>query len=115
MGHADCIGQNGMKTGYIFDIRCRRQILPQVLWVLALASPTLRAGPGDVESSRDYAGFPRPPAFVITDYDEDNPAEFDFPIAHPLPDDADHVETVHVRGHRYVIRYELGPAGSAPS
>ena len=96
-------------------MRCRRRILPQVLCALVLASPVLRADPGDVESSRDYAGFPRLPGFIITDYDEDNPAEFDFPIAHPLPDDADHVDTVHVKGHRYIIRYELGPTGAAPS
>jgi len=101
--------------GYIFDMRCCRQILSQVLWTLALASATLRADPGDVESSRDYAGFPRLPGFVITDYDEDNPAEFDFPVGRPLPIDAAHVETVHVKGHRYVIRYELGPAGHAPT
>ena len=114
MGHADCIGQNSLETGYIFDMRFRRRILPQVLWTLALASATLRADPGDVESSRDYAGFPRLPGFVITDYDEDNPAEFDFPIARPLPIDANHVETVHVKGHRFVIRYEL-PGGQPPS
>jgi outer membrane protein OmpA-like peptidoglycan-associated protein len=115
MGHADCIGQTPPKLSYIFDMRCCRRILPQVLWVLILASPTLRADPGDVETSRDYPGFPRLPGFVISDYDEDNPAEFDFPIAHPLPDDADHVETVPVKGHRYVIRYELGPGGHAPT
>jgi outer membrane protein OmpA-like peptidoglycan-associated protein len=91
------------------------RILPQVLWALTLASATLRADPGDVESSRDYAGFARPPGFIISDYDEDNPAEFDFPTARPLPDDADHVEAVHVKGHRYVIRYELGPGNHAPT
>ena len=91
------------------------QILPQVLWALALASATLRAEPGDVESSRDYAGFPRLPGFLITDYDEDNPAEFDFPVARPLPIDANHVETVHIKGHRYVIRYELSPGNYAPT
>ena len=79
------------------------------------ASATLRADPGDVESSRDYAGFPRLPGFIISDYDEDNPAEFDFPAARPLPDDANHVETVHVKGHRYVIRYELSPGNHAPA
>jgi len=115
MGHADCIGQNGPETGYIFDMRFCRRNLPQILWTLALASASLRADLGDVESSRDYAGFPRPPGFIITDYDEDNPAEFDFPIARPLPIDANHVETVHVKGHRYVIRYELDPAGRAPT
>ncbi|HEY0256433.1 MAG TPA: OmpA family protein [Candidatus Methylacidiphilales bacterium] len=67
------------------------------------------ADPGDVESSRDYPGFPRLPGLVITDYDEDNPSAFDFPVARPLPTDASHVETVHAKGHRYVIRYEAGP------
>ena len=88
-------------------------MLPRLLWALALGSAALRADPGDVENSRDYAGFPRLPGFVITDFDEDNPAEFDFPVARPLPIDTDHVETVHVKGHRYAIRYELGP-GNRP-
>ncbi len=114
MGHADCIGQNSRGTGYIFDMRLRGRILPRVLCTFVLASALLRADPGDVESSRDYAGFPRPPGFVITGYDEDNPAEFDFPAARPLPIDANHVETVHVKGHRYVIRYEIGPGNQAP-
>jgi outer membrane protein OmpA-like peptidoglycan-associated protein len=96
-------------------MRFCRQILPQVLWALALASATVRADPGDVESSRDYGGFPRVSGFVITDYDEDNPAEFDFPIARPLPVDASHIEMFHVKGHRYVIRYELGPGNHPPS
>lgn len=107
MGHADCIGQNCLETGYIFDMRVCRQILPQVLCALALASATLRADPGDVEGSHDYAAFPRLPGFTISDYDEDNPAEFDFPVARPVPDDANHIEIVQVRGHRYAIRYEL--------
>ena len=111
MGHADCIGQNGGKTGYIFDMRFWRRLPPHILWMLALASATLRADPGDVESSRDYDGFPRLPGFVITDYDEDSPAEFDFPVARPLPDDANHIEIVQARGHRYAMRYELGPGG----
>lgn len=93
---------------------CRR-ILPQVLWALALASATVRADPGDVESSHDYGGFPRVSGFVITDYDEDNPAEFDFPIARPVPVDASRIEMFHVKGHRYVIRYELGPGNHPPS
>jgi len=84
-----------------------------LLWMLVLASTPLRADTGDVESSHDYAGFPRPPGFVITDYDEDNPAQFDFPVALPLPIDANHIETVRVMGHRYVIRYELS-AGKQP-
>jgi len=68
-----------------------------------------------VESSRDYAAFPRLPGFVISDYDEDNPAEFDFPVARPLPIDANHVETVRIKGHRYVIRYEWESAHPAPT
>jgi outer membrane protein OmpA-like peptidoglycan-associated protein len=83
-----------------------------MLGTLALASAALRADPGDVETSRDYPGFPRLPGFIITDYDEDSPAGFDFPVARPLPIDADHVETLHVKGHRYVIRYEFS-AGQA--
>ncbi len=106
MAHADCIGQNCGKMGYMFDMRFRRRVVPQVLCALAFASQLLRADPGDVESARDYAGFSRPPGFVITDYDEDNPAEFDFPVERPLPIDAAHIEMVHVSGHRFVIRYE---------
>jgi len=115
MGHADCIGQNRLKTGYIFDMRFCRRILPQVLWTLALAAATLRADSGDVESSHDYAGFPRVEGFIISDYDEDNPAEFDFSVARPLPIDFNRIETVHVKGHRYVIRYELNPGSRALS
>jgi outer membrane protein OmpA-like peptidoglycan-associated protein len=92
-----------------------RQTLPQVLCALVLAITSLRADPGDVEGSRDYPGFPRLPGFVISDYDEDNPAEFHFPVARPLPIDAAHVETVLVKGHRYVIRYEVGADGRMPS
>ncbi|MCE0522512.1 MAG: OmpA family protein [Methylacidiphilales bacterium] len=100
--------------GYIFAMQvCRGRVLPQVLWTLAFATALLRADPGDVENSRDYAGFPRPQGFVITDYDEDNPAESDFPVARPLPIDSNHVEMVHVQGHRFVIRYELA-SGSRP-
>jgi outer membrane protein OmpA-like peptidoglycan-associated protein len=92
-----------------------RQIVPQILWALALVSATLRADPGDVESSHDYPGFPRLQGFIISDYDEDNPAEFDFPVAQPLPADSAHVATVHVTGYRYVIRYELIPGCHAPT
>jgi len=113
MGHADCIGQNGGKESYIFDMRSCRQIVSQVLWALALASATLRADPGDVESSHDYDGFPRLPGFIISDYDEDSPADFDFPVARPLPVDANHVEAIRVKGHRYVLRYELSPGRHA--
>jgi outer membrane protein OmpA-like peptidoglycan-associated protein len=101
--------------GYIFDMRFCGRNLPRILCTLAFASTALRADPGDVESARDYTGFARPPGFLISDYDEDNPAQFDFPVARPLPIDANHVETVHVKGHRYVIRYELGPGKQAPA
>ena len=97
-------------------MRSRRQrILPQVACALALAFAVLRADSGDVEGSHDYPGFPRVTGFVISDYDEDKPAEFDFPVSRPLPDDADHLETVHVRGHRYVIRYEPGAGARIPT
>jgi outer membrane protein OmpA-like peptidoglycan-associated protein len=76
------------------------------LGLLAAALPVLlRADPGDVENSGDYPGFARPPGFVITDYTEDNPAACDFSIARPQPLDAAHLDTVHVTGHRYIIRY----------
>src|ERR1700683_3955091 len=113
MGRADCIGQNSMKTGYIFDMRLCRRLLPQVLCALVLASAPLAADPNDVESSHDYPAFPRPPGYVISDYDEDNPAEFDFPLAQPLAIDADNIEKVHIKGHRYVIRYELNAGARA--
>ena len=88
------------------------RVVPQVLCALLLAVATARAVPGDADNSQDYAGFPRQPGFLITDFAEDNPAEADFPISHPLPLDANHVESVHVRGHRFIIRYQL--AGGAP-
>jgi hypothetical protein len=84
------------------------------LCALALSCLGLCANPGDVENAQDYPGFVRPAGFIITDYDEDNPAEAEFPIAKPLPLDSDHVEQTHVRGHRYVIRYEIAE-GNAPS
>jgi outer membrane protein OmpA-like peptidoglycan-associated protein len=84
-----------------------------VLCALILVSNPLRALPGDADNSQDYPGFPRQPGFVISDYNEDNPAEADFPVSRPLPLDANHVEMVHVRGHRFVIRYELS-RGSPP-
>jgi len=115
MGHADCIGQESGKRSYIFAMRSHSRILPYLLGTVALACAPLWAAPGDVESSQDYAGFPRPPGYIITDYYEDNPAEFDFPVARPLPIDASHLETVHVKGHRYVIRYELDAGAHAPS
>lgn len=89
-------------------------IVPQVLCALVLASNSLRAVPGDADNAQDYPGFPRQHGFIISDYAEDNPAEADFPIAHPLPLDANHVEAVHVRGHRFVIRYELA-SGASPT
>ena len=90
------------------------RLLPQVAWVLALACGVLRADSGDVEGSHDYAGFPRVAGFVISDYDEDKPAEFDFPVSRPLPEDADHLEMIHLRGHRYIIRYDLRSRESRP-
>jgi outer membrane protein OmpA-like peptidoglycan-associated protein len=93
---------------------CRR-IVPGIIGALALVLAPLRADSGDVESSHDYLGFPRPQGFIISDYDEDNPAYFNFPIAQPLPDDAARVTTISVRGHRYVIRYEVGAEGRAPT
>jgi outer membrane protein OmpA-like peptidoglycan-associated protein len=79
-----------------------------------LAACPLRAVPGDADNAQDYPGFPRQPGFLITDYAEDNPAEADFPIYRPLPLDADHVESVRVRGHRFIVRYQLAH-GSPPT
>jgi hypothetical protein len=115
MGCADCIGQNRRQAGYIFDMRLRRLIPPHFFAGLALASIILRADPGDVAGSHDYPDFPRLPGFILTDYDEDSPAEFDFPVSRPTPLDADHMEMIHVRGYRYVIRYEAGPSVRMPS
>jgi outer membrane protein OmpA-like peptidoglycan-associated protein len=115
MGYADCIGQNGPERVYIFVMSMRGHILWPAIMALAFASPWLRGDTGDVENSRDYPGLPRIPGFVITDYDEDNPAEFDFPIARPTSTDSDHVDKVQVRGHRYVIRYEVGGNAQAPT
>jgi outer membrane protein OmpA-like peptidoglycan-associated protein len=92
-----------------------QRFLPQVAWALALASAILRADPGDVEGSHDYPGFPRMPGFVISGYDEDKPADFDFPVSRPLPDDIDHVETVHMRGHRYIIHYDPASGARIPT
>jgi outer membrane protein OmpA-like peptidoglycan-associated protein len=91
------------------------RMIPQVPLLLALAMVTLRADPGDTEGSKDYPLFPRVTGFLISDYDEDNPAEFDFPVARPTLGDSNNVETIHVRGHRYVIRYELGSATRLPT
>jgi outer membrane protein OmpA-like peptidoglycan-associated protein len=84
-----------------------------MLCLLMLAAGPLRAVPGDADNSADYPDFPRQPGFLITDYAEDNPAEADFPIAHPLPLDANHVESVRVRGHRFIVRYQTN--GSPPT
>jgi outer membrane protein OmpA-like peptidoglycan-associated protein len=89
-----------------------RKILPGVLLLLACR---LAPADSDVAGSQDFAGFPRYPGFVITDYDEDNPASVDLPAARPLPIDAAHVETIHLTGHRYVIRYELDSDVNTPS
>ena len=87
-----------------------QSLLPHMTAVLAFASIVLlHADPADVPGSYDYPGFPRVPGYILTDYDEDNPAEFDFPISRPQPLDASHVEMIHVHGHRYIIRYELAP------
>jgi outer membrane protein OmpA-like peptidoglycan-associated protein len=99
--------------GYIFAMRLSRQIVLQVVWALALVSVSLRGDTGDVESSHDYHGIPRLPGFTISDYDEDDPAAFDFPVSRPLAIDCDHIEMVHVKGHRYAIRYELAPGSPA--
>jgi outer membrane protein OmpA-like peptidoglycan-associated protein len=88
-------------------------LLPPFLGALLLAAP-LHAVPGDADNAQDYPGFPRPHGFIISDYAEDNPAQADFSVARPLPLDAAHVDTVHLRGHRFIIRYELA-AGAPPS
>jgi len=75
----------------------------------------LRADPADVDGSHDYPGFERPPGFAISDYTEDNPATFDFPVARPTPTDAFNLETIHAEGHRYIIRYEIKPDATPPS
>lgn len=99
------------RNGYISSMRLRMRIFAPVVILAVLSLPlALMADPGDVEGSHDYAGIPRLPGFFITDYDEDNPAAFDFPVARPLPTDAAHIETVHAQGHRYIIRYELKPS-----
>ncbi|MCE0498053.1 MAG: OmpA family protein [Methylacidiphilales bacterium] len=91
-------------------MRLSGKILPLAL---AVAVPVLlRANPGDADNSRDFPGFTRPPGFIITDYTEDNPAAFDFTIARPRPIDSGHLDTVHVTGHRYIIRY--APATGNP-
>jgi outer membrane protein OmpA-like peptidoglycan-associated protein len=114
MGYADCIGHTAVERSYIFAMLFGGRFMMQVPCLLALAV-TLRADPGDTEGAKDYPGFPRIAGFVISDYDEDNPAEFDFPVARPTLGDSNNVETIHVRGHRYVIRYELGSATRLPT
>lgn len=89
--------------------------MPQVAWALTLAFAALRAEPGDVEGARDYPTFPRVAGFVISDYDEDKPAAFEFPVSRPLPTDADHMDAIRIRGHRYIIRYEPGPGARIPT
>jgi len=96
-------------------MRPRRRNLTVILLVVAVSLQGLRADPGDVQNSHDYPGFARLPGYVITDYDEDNPADFTFAVARPLPIDSNHVEMVTAKGHRYVIRYELGSDARAPS
>ena len=116
----ELIGQNcdarlnteGLHKGLMF-LRPRLLLFTGLL--AGLVTPSLRADDADVEHSHDYPGFPRVPGFVITDYDEDNPAVFDFPVSRPLSIDADHVDLIHVKGHRYIIRYEEGRDSQAPS
>jgi len=55
------------------------------------------------------------PGFEITDYDEDNPAEYTFSVSRPLPIDAGHLEGIPVEGHRYVIHYQWAGSGQPPS
>ena len=86
-----------------------------LILVPILVMGPLRGDTGDVENSHDYPGFARPAGFLISDFDEDNPADFNFPVAQPLADDADHVVTAPVKGHRYVIRYELAAGLRAPT
>ena len=92
----------------------KNRVVPRLLCLLLLGAAPLRAVPGDADNAQDYPGFPRQPGFLITDFAEDNPAEADFPIAHPLPLDAGHVDLFHLRGHRFVIRYQLA-SGGAPT
>ena len=99
--------------GFMFSCACRWTMTG--LLAGALLTPLLRAEPGDADNSHDYPGFPRLPGYVISDYDEDNPAEFAFSVSRPVPDDLDRVETLSVKGHRYVIRYEPGTDGKTPS
>jgi outer membrane protein OmpA-like peptidoglycan-associated protein len=93
----------------------RGRFLPQIIGTLILGSLSSRADSTDVPGSRDYPGFPRPQGYIITDYDEDNPAEFDFQVSRPLPVDLGHIEKVHVRGHRYIIQYVKDAAVAAPT
>jgi outer membrane protein OmpA-like peptidoglycan-associated protein len=87
-----------------------------IVWsgLLALVLASARGDPNDAESSHDYPGWPRPTGFIITDYDEDNPGSFVFPVARATQVDADHMESVQVNGHRYRIRYEYDGRGRAP-
>jgi outer membrane protein OmpA-like peptidoglycan-associated protein len=114
MACAECIGQNEVNRGYIFDMR-RLLLLPSLFVGGFLSLPVLAVDTGDVDGSRDFPGWTRMPGFEITDYDEDNPAEFTFAISRPEAVDANHLDTVPVAGHRYVIRYEWSGSGQAPS
>ncbi len=115
MGRADCIGQNRHRAGYIFGMRVCEKMAGPGLMTLALALMPLHSDPADVPGAHDHPLFSRQPGFVITDYDEDNPSEFDFSVARPLPIDANHIVPVHVKGHRYVIRYEATNPVSTPT
>ena len=113
MACAECIGQRAGKRGYIFDMR--RSPLLLLLFAGTFVSLCVRADSGDVDGARDYPGWTRVPGFEITDYDEDNPAEFTFSISRPESMDANHLDAVPVAGHRYVIRYEWSGSGQPPS
>jgi len=94
---------------------CVRSALLSCLLAWTCVSLPILADPADVEGSHDYPGWARMPGFEITDYDEDNPAEYTFSVSRPLPIDAAHLEGVPVEGHRYVIHYQWAGSGAPPS
>lgn len=83
--------------------------------LLLAAIPSLRADEGDVDDSGDFKGWDRMAGYVITDYDEDNPSDYTFPVARPTTADSSHRDAVPVQGHRYVIRYEWNLDKAAPT
>ncbi len=78
-----------------------------------LSTTGAQAETGDIENSKDYTGFTRLPGYVITDYADETPAEYDFPVSRPTTLDSNHLETVQAKGRRYIIHYEIG-AGATP-